>query len=687
MSKNPADRLYKLMPSIYRQRDLVKLPDEKGPLYDLLAIMEQVQKILENDIDNLYENWFIETCDEWVPPYIGDLVGASLLQSVKEGASVGSRPYVANTLKYRKGKGTVAVMEEIAHDVTGWDAHAVEFFQLLSWTQNFNHPRPWSQWTPNIRDPEPVDLVGTAFDPVPHTLDVRSIAKGHGYYNVPNLGVFLWRLTAYPVKEARAFAHGVGKYSFSQLGLDAPLFNHPLTAVGALGAAEEINVSTPVRMLAMKKKPQAYYRKDLSILVEIDGNEVPAAQVVVCDLSGWDDANFRTELPDLAKKAQIAIDPVLGRLILPDEAKHNVFVTYYYGFSADMGGGFYKRDRYKDSPEKAGEYLISRRRPDQGFDSVAKALKKWVQDGKPDAVFEILDSETYDEGDLTIGIPRGKTLVVRAAQAQRPTLRGKQAARNQAVYVDVTGEEDSRLVLDGLLIDKNVKVRVKAKLGFGDHPNEESNLSTLYVQHCSLVPPTGKGDSILVETNDYVTVTLKRTICGGVNMETSQGTLAVTDSIVDKTAQGYAVECYDASIINSTIFGKTKVEKLTLASNVIFSDTVLVKRRQQGCVRFSYVAHRFSGGPDRSRVPQCFRCQPDSETSLVVPQFSSQKYGSPWYGQLSKHVAKEIFSGADNESEIGAFNYIYQSQRINNLLATFREYLPFRLEAGVILVT
>ena len=34
------------------------------------------------------------------------------------------------------------VIEQVAHDVTGWNASAVEFFQRLIVTQYMNHMRP-----------------------------------------------------------------------------------------------------------------------------------------------------------------------------------------------------------------------------------------------------------------------------------------------------------------------------------------------------------------------------------------------------------------------------------------------------------------------------------------------------------------------------------------------------------------
>ena len=46
-------------------------------------IAEQVN-VVEEDIAQLYENWFIETCEDWVVPYIGDLIGYRLVHDAGE---------------------------------------------------------------------------------------------------------------------------------------------------------------------------------------------------------------------------------------------------------------------------------------------------------------------------------------------------------------------------------------------------------------------------------------------------------------------------------------------------------------------------------------------------------------------------------------------------------------------------
>ena len=69
------DRLYDLLPVVYRMRDA----EQGWPLRDFLRVLASQADVLEQDIARLYDNWFIETCDDWVVPYLGDLLGYTLL--------------------------------------------------------------------------------------------------------------------------------------------------------------------------------------------------------------------------------------------------------------------------------------------------------------------------------------------------------------------------------------------------------------------------------------------------------------------------------------------------------------------------------------------------------------------------------------------------------------------------------
>src|SRR5262249_52904205 len=136
MTQSLSETLYALLPAVYRRRDV----EEGQPLRALLAVLEEPLRRLERDTGQLYDNWFIETCADWVVPYIGDLLGVSLLQQ-PSAQGLTPRAFIANTLASRRRKGTAGMLERVAQDISGWPAAVVEYFQQLATTQNINHLR------------------------------------------------------------------------------------------------------------------------------------------------------------------------------------------------------------------------------------------------------------------------------------------------------------------------------------------------------------------------------------------------------------------------------------------------------------------------------------------------------------------------------------------------------------------
>ena len=57
-----AKRLYELLPTIYRVRDA----DQGEPLEALMAVIAEQTGILEENLEQLYDDQFIETCADWV---------------------------------------------------------------------------------------------------------------------------------------------------------------------------------------------------------------------------------------------------------------------------------------------------------------------------------------------------------------------------------------------------------------------------------------------------------------------------------------------------------------------------------------------------------------------------------------------------------------------------------------------
>ena len=139
--------LYDLLPTVYRLRDVAA----GYPLRDLLRVLSAQVSIVEADIAQQYDDWFVETAAEWVLPYIGDLVGwvpprtSAAHSSSASGrtsamaASYSPRREIANTVAHRRRKGTFALLSQLAFDVAGWPAVTVEFYRRLAYQQHVDH--------------------------------------------------------------------------------------------------------------------------------------------------------------------------------------------------------------------------------------------------------------------------------------------------------------------------------------------------------------------------------------------------------------------------------------------------------------------------------------------------------------------------------------------------------------------
>ena len=131
-----SDKLWKMIPAIYRTLDTDSF-NSNGPLREMVNRIGASAAVLRRSIDRLWEDQSIETCDDWVIAYIGDLLATNLVSSLD---ARGQRLDVANTVYYRQRKGTVAILEEIAADITGWNVRVVEFFRRMGRTRHSFDP-------------------------------------------------------------------------------------------------------------------------------------------------------------------------------------------------------------------------------------------------------------------------------------------------------------------------------------------------------------------------------------------------------------------------------------------------------------------------------------------------------------------------------------------------------------------
>jgi hypothetical protein len=741
-----SEDIYNLLPAIYRIRD----EGQGGPLRALVNVLAKQASIVESDIATLHENWFIETCEEWVVPYLGDLLGVRGLHPVSH-ATFSLRGLVANTLAYRRRKGTATVLEQLARDSTNWPAHAVEFFELLDTTQYYNHLRPHNVITPDLRRTEVLELLDTPFDRIAHTADVRHIASRRGKHNIPSIGLFLWRLQSYPLTGVTAQPVAIGQFTFSPLGLDARLFNNPEPETEITHLAEEINVPGALRRRPLYDELEArrqamtddetpetlYFGADpvFQIFPNAGTSALEPKEILICDLSDWrhpaaskgynksSKLPYKTtdsNLPDQTFPIAAAVDPVLGRITFPPGVTPStVFVDFAYGFSGDLGGGPYDRSGSIAALRTLGgrDALVDSITWWAGvsktlspgllitggtiFSSVAAAVAAWnsysVSKTGEIGSIAILDSQTYLE-DLTvpaIEIPDGCQLLIFAADLPAGGPLQLAAPKDHRPHLRSNISVVGRKALSGSS-DTPGELILNGLLIEGDVAVAAGYLGGLRIDHCTLVMAPGAQPLTVasaLDENSQLVLRLERTICGTIALPASVKQLQVKESIVDGDG-GIAIQAPEAraDLEASTFFG-TVTAKMLEASNSIFTKTVTSELRQAGCVRFCFLT-------EDSVTPRRYRCQPDlalkdvtdaaaqqSIRSRIKPSFTSNTYGQPGYAQLKLTVPAEITRGADDGAEMGAFCFLKQPQREANLRASLDEYLRFGLEAGIFYAT
>ncbi|HEY5958846.1 MAG TPA: hypothetical protein VIV60_19930 [Polyangiaceae bacterium] len=623
-SNQGTDRLYALMPTIYRELDATR----GYPLRALLRIIETQSDLLELDIGQLWDDLFIETCRPWVIPYIGDLVGNRLLfdssrvsdeprrevvfpdltgPDLRPPIAIRTRADVAKTIYYRRRKCTLPMLEELARDVTGWATHAVEFFELLGWDQHLEHVRMQCHWV-EVRNVDRMDRIDAAFDTTTHTVDVRRIAQDEGWHNLHNVGLFLFRLGAYELRLAPARrASANWRYHFSPLGNPTPLFVRWRREGDEAGLATELHVPAPLRRPFYYEDLQRYrnhapprqdatdvygrfpdasfaiFRNGTFVAPTANPNAPPSVfqpQIVCHQLDPW---------PASPPSGQIiAVDPANGRMAIGDgwpDATERIDVNFHYGFPANLGGGAYERQPFMLRPELASVHLFVQDGATptaDTFPTVLDAITDWEGRGRPNALVTLLDNRTYSLP-AQITLPNAGFLVIEASNGVRPLLQTEPGGLlidtlPPANPLDPTRE--SSLTLGGVVIEGHL--RIIGDLGF------------LRLLHSTLVPgrrltedgnPATVEPSLLVDAgpaaspiNTELRVQFAFSVTGALRVPDHAREVMVLDSIVDGLAASsvaYSAEGNAAGpnlrLDRSTLLGEVVARSLNMSESIVTS--------------------------------------------------------------------------------------------------------------------
>ncbi len=544
--------MYERLPEIYRIRDAEQVP--QGQLAAYVDLFENVHSTLRDNIEALGRDAFIESCDDWVVPYIADLLGSSHLS----GDPWTLRADVARTINHRRRKGTLGAIESLAYALSGWAAHTVEMRDRLVWNQHINHQRPDIGGAPplsassflgdarrggtvNLRDPALLSLLNTPFDPFAHVADIKPAAGWRGLYNLPNLGIFLWRLRAYTVSRFKPIADqffippallpaSIGDAKFAvRLELhpqsepmvlfnthrfhaddEPPNISSPDAVPGPMPSARLSN-DTPAGRPEHYVEIAPYTDGTVPDRMNRVGLSLQIPQTLFTATTPWQfrGANlcaWETGLQPPLRAHEIAIDPDRGRVVFgamgaaqateADAIVSGLYISPTHAFQGPVGAQPIPRQPTPATWLEVLPIIVNIDTVNTPANTLQNALSNLQTRAQP-LIIEIKDSLVH-ELDLSViagtsnelglqTLRLNRSLWIRAADGERPVIRLKQPLAfrpNDVLSAGAPAVMDSLMVrLEGLYLTRN-KIVFPANTPL----IARAALNQLHIQDCTLDP-------------------------------------------------------------------------------------------------------------------------------------------------------------------------------------------------------
>jgi len=719
-----ADQLWNLIPAIYRSVDTETF-GAKGPLREMVDRIGAQAAVVRRSMDRLWQDQSIETCDDWVIPYIADLLATNLVASLD---ARGQRLDVAKTIYYRRRKGTLGILEEIASDITGWEARVVEFFHRLGRTRHNLDPAiglpaetddpagnrtlqlaegiigewtgsPIGGWA-DLRNvygasqaqspfaDYSVFRAPSAFDEYFHTADFRKDRGRSGWYNIPKLGVFLWRLKSFrtdftsPVADANCPGH----FSFDPTGREIPLFAITARSFGDSWASpQEWQLPTPISTPLLRVALADPLAQPLYSALTPDGVTLNRNALGVFVQPGSEfeliPSTAVTTFPQAPTSSpEIMIFPEVGKFKALSGSNGPFFVIYCYGFPSTVGAGAYDR-RVLGQATAAPPDPVKTVSGGTGLDAELSGVA-------PVGTVQINDSLTYTSVSDVSNIT---TVTALAANTSRPLVRLAPPAPKVTEWVFTGSQDQSALTLDGLFVS-------------GGDIVLKGIFDSVTLRCCTFDPGTAglaagslakavDGRDLIqchlwveAEINQLV---VDRCILGPIQARAKGEiqTLSVSNSIVQALGTDPAINLTvgETKLSRCSILGPAKIHRL-YASECILDDLITVEDVQDGCVRFS----AWSTG---SVLPRQYE---SVEIAPGAPLFTSRNFGQPGYCQLQANVDGTIVSGApgatisagaQDGSEMGVFARDKNPIKERSLSIKYQEFMPLGMVPLIIYVT
>lgn len=731
-----AEKLWETIPSTYRHED--GLAQEPGVLRAIVQVIARQAAILRRSQDSLWDDQFIELCNEWAVPYIGDLVATRLLS---EKNKRGRRIDVAKTIYYRRRKGTPRILEELISDISEWEGKLVEQFQKLARSRHGLDAKPqtlagkYSGTLPggwaDLRNQRASELTNGPFEEFYHTPDMRRHRGLNGRYSIPKLAFYLYRLKAYEAINITPFAFGDGLgFSFDPSGRDIPLFSKSSASPDwnewRSSTEPELAAPIPCRLLGhatyliteaiiqqlialpaplsataaneLRKIAGLVFKSEsslLNIIATFSTNAEITASVILLpllSLSLMSDCGKAVLLPDDQTVLSNPLDA--NSIVVGFEAPVNtVFTTERItaanlelwpavvnkDLAIDAENGRFK---FRNAPPARRRIYIAYH---YGFSAAVGAgsyERAWISQSTPAIIKTgggaLAAADLLNNGITEISDSKTYTPVASKMSIINFTL---QAANSQRPFLIL----QSNLVLSsGLNLNSGITLDGLWIGANGDLAADiilRGDFECVVIRNCTLDPGGSqniKGETLhpvrLIIEGRVENLCIESSIMGPVF--TRNDGYVEEFSVTDSIVQSVdpAVKAIE---INT---GRTHIDRSTIFGQVAVHRLDASETLITGVVNVTDTQNgcfRFSAAPAISRLPRPYESFLFKEDTNHW--FTSRRFGDAGYAQLSDTVSANIMRGSEDGGEMGVFSSQLNAIKFDGLKNKIDEYMPFGL--------
>jgi hypothetical protein len=658
------------------------------PVRLLDAVLDAVdgqRRLLEEDIDQVWQDLFVDSCAEWALPYLGALLGLP---------ADAERIEVAFAVALRRRKGTPAALEDFAEGVTGLTSRVIEGWQVTAWAQHLGHPGGPRPATLDLRSPDRL-RVGTPFERAR-----RSLTPG-GRWSPRAATVVVWPWTVRTLLDTEAFPlPEADRFALHPLGVEAPLYLRPrplrlASGRATVGSRTGDERDAPVRatydVLQLLAGPgDLTYGGSLSLapthpLADVGQPTPPLLRVTVGDPPSsqavpWAGLRFGSLPPGVAAPAppgpgQVLVDVARGHLQLGSGLAGRVRVTWHRPLAGSLGAFASTAD-----VDPAARVVVNVD-PDGSGPDVVDTLTAAFQRAKDESAR--LDPALSRPGvaDVEIRLLTSDRLAPPPRQAFTPTVPRWRIVAPPLMTPTVTGPLSLDLAgacvtLAGFLLGGNLTLGRR--------------LMGVSLDGMTMDPAAGQ---VLVADDAWeLAFEARRCILGPVRADLASQPLVIADSVVDGrrlrlrgcggSSGAAAVDAVGArqrfgpalSADSVTFAGPVRTDSVD-AVDCLFLDGVAVVQAQEGCLRHCYLGPASTPSP---RLPQTYRCGPFPD-----PTFVSEGFDGAGYYRLDLDTGTPLVAAASDGGEVGAYHRSRQSARIQRLRQRVEEFVPLGLRAAV----